>query len=281
MNRPVAVGAALTAIALSACPAPDPGPCGLLAWYETVSGAVLSVDRCTGRLALGTRSDPEAYLPASPEGHPPLAWADDSIQTRMVQGRFVFEGSFDSWHRFPGEGSFTAVGVWAGGDEETPATLFVGPGPGDSIALQLTTTAPVDRLSFAFGCRDEERWYGTGARPQGTDHTGTTQVLYTAEQGIGQRDYPLDELDLLFGRTGDTYFPVPWVLNDRGVGIAYGGTPVGRMNLCDRFAERDTLRIEVWDSTMTLLLFPSGSPRQAVADWTLASGPPVAAPDWA
>ena len=268
-------------LALSGCPTDDEVPCGLRPYYENVSGALLSIDRCSGRLALGTADAPEAYLPASPAGHPGLAWAKDDLETRMVQGRFVFEGTFGGWNRFAGEGSFPAVGTWSSGDEAVPGTLFVGPGPGDSIALQLSTTGDVDRLSFAFGCNDAERWYGTGARPQGTDHTGSTQVLYTAEQGIGQRDYPLDELDLLAGRTGDTYFPVPWALNDQGVGIAYGGTPVGRMHFCDPFAERDTLRIEVWAPTMTLLLFPSGSPRQAVSDWTLAGGPPAAAPDWA
>jgi len=281
VSRALLAGALVAAAVLAGCPGPEQVPCGLLPYYENTSGAVLSIDRCTGRLALGTAEQPEVYLPASPNGHPGLAWANDDVSTRMAQGRFVFEGPFDTWHRFTGEGDFVAVGTWAGGDDEVPATLFVGPGPQDSIALQLTTTGDVDRLSFAFGCREEERWYGTGARPQGTDHTNSTQVMYAAEQGIGQRDYDLDEFDVLNGRTGDTYFPVPWALNDAGVGLAYGGTPVGRMHFCDPFAERDTLRVEVWADTMTLLLFPSGSPRQAVADWTLASGPPAAAPDWA
>ncbi len=281
MRAVAALGMALSALTLSGCPTDDEVPCGLLPYYENASGTLLSMDRCTGRLALGTADAPEAYLPASPAGHPPLAWAVDDIETRMVQGRFVFEGVFDTWHRFAGEGTFPAIGTWAGGDDDVPATVFVGPGPGDSIVLQLTTTADVDRLSFAFGCNESERWYGTGARPQGTDHTASTQVLYTAEQGIGQRDYPLDEIDLLEGRIGDSYFPVPWALNDQGIGVAYGGTPVGRMHFCDPFAERDTLRIEVWDNTMTLLLFPSGSPRAAVSAWTLASGTPAEAPDWA
>ncbi len=272
---------AVVALLLTACPAPEPLPCGLTPIYETNTGAVLSMDRCVGKLALGTADDLEAHLSASAAGHPGLAWARDDLETRMVQGRFVFEGTFGDWNRFAGEGDFTGIGGWEGGDEEVSATLQILPGERDSIWLHLRATGGVDRLSFAFGCRDDERWYGTGARPQGTDHTGTTQVLYMAEQGIGQRDYPLDELDLLNGRTGDTYFPVPWTLNDRGVGIGYGGTPIGRMHLCDPFAERDTLRVDVWSDEAFLGLFPSGSPRQAVADWTLETGPPADAPDWA
>ncbi len=271
---------ATLSLLLTACEPPEP-ECGLLPVYETNSGGRLYLDQCTGRMSVGDADDPERWLPAAGAGHPTLGWADDDIVTTMRQGRFVFEGVFDVWRSLDGAADLSQPGILFTGSDDTPASLLYGPGPQDSIHLRLEVGGAPDRTSIAFGCTEGERFYGTGARPQGTDHTASSPLLYAAEQGIGQRDYDLDEFDVLNGRTGDSYFPVPWTVTDRGVGVAIGGTPMSRMYLCDPFNERDTARFEVWGETLDLFIFPSGSPRQAVSDWTLASGPPVAAPDWA
>lgn len=256
---------------LTGCPVEQ--ECGLLPVYE--GGAVVSMDACTGQLALGTADDPQARLPVAPEGASPLGWADDDLVHSMSQGRYTFEGVFGLWKGFGGGTVEGATWTSEGGD-----VLTVSEGPRGSTRLRLEAAGEVDRVSIAFGCNDGEHFYGLGARPQGTDHTGTTQLLYTAEQGIGQADYPLYESDLLRGRTGDTYFPVPWTVTDRGTGVAIDNDQVGRMYLCGE-DEPNVLRFESWGQSIDLLLFAAASPRQAVADWTLASGPPVAAPDWA
>ena len=124
-------------------------------------------------------------------------------------------------------GRFDGPGRWIGTVNGAETSLQVGPGPRDSIHLQLEVAGQPDRVSLAFGCNEGERFYGLGARPQGTDHTGTSPMLYTAEQGIGQRDFGLDEFDFLNGRTGDSYFPVPWTVTDRGLGVAIGAGSTG------------------------------------------------------
>lgn len=263
---------------LAACPQPEP-TCGLAPVYADATGTLLSLDSCTGALALGSEEQPEGLFPAVPAGRPGIAWARDEVDVTMNQGRFTFEGWFNPWKGLA-SGSQTAIGLWEGGTEDVPASLAVGPGPRGSIHLRLDVLADVDRVSLALGCPEGRRFYGLGARPDGTDHTGKTRMLYTSEQGIGQEDYRLDEFDFLRGRTGDTYFPVPWTVTDAGTGFAIGGFPVARMYLCGE-DEPGVLRFETWGSTLDLYVFAAGSPRQAVGDWTLASGPPAPAPDWA
>ena len=279
--RPRFLLVSLFPILLAACPGPPEVVCGLLPVYETPQGAQLYLDQCTGRLSVGTADDPERWLSTAPGGHPTMAWADDDIAVSMRQGRFIFDGIFDLWRSLDGEAALAQPGLLLSGTEQAPAALMFGPGPRDSIHLRLEVGGDPDRVSLAFGCSEGERFYGTGARPQGTDHTGTSPMMYSAEQGIGQTDYDLDEFDVINGRVGDSYFPVPWVVSDRGLGVAIGGTPVARMYLCDDFGEVETLRFEAWAGTIDLYVFPTASPREAVADWTLASGPPAPAPDWA
>ena len=266
-------------LALSGCDDEVP-PCGLTAVLEVPgTGGLVGVDACTATVSLGDATDPVRWL--SPlEGRPALAWADDDVAVTMQQGRYVYDGLFGAWNR-PGDGAF-ADGGWAADDGSMSLAWSVDP----RGAARLSVTGPpgADRVSIAFACDDSERWFGLGARPDGTDHTGKSSLLVTAEQGIGQDDYPLDEINLLRGRTGDSYFPVPWVVSTSGAGIAIDGTPIAGVDLCEAGFQEDSprqLRFEAWGSSMDLLLFPAESPREAVAAWTLFDGPPAAAPDWA
>jgi sulfoquinovosidase len=266
------------AVLLSGCPQPEV-VCGLAPVFEvTETLTMLSIDPCTGAMAIGTEAELEALVPAAPASAPPLAWTTDEIETSMNQGRFTFEGWFNPWVQ-PDHGEFVSFDAWQGGTDDVVAQLAFGPGPQGSIHVRLDVLAEVDRVSVAFGCVQGQRFYGTGARPDGTDHTGKEQLLYAAEQGIGQVDYDLDDFDFIRGRVGDTYFPVPWTVTDDGVGFAIGGTPMARMYLCGE-TEPDVVRFETWSNNLDLYVFPSGSPRQAVSDWTIASGPPAPAPDW-
>ena len=245
-----------------------------------VGDAVLSVAPCTGAFALGTELDPGAWLQPLDDGRPAVAWAHDELTTEMVQGRFTFVGSWGNWVG-PKEGSLLGLGTWSGeGEDGTVATVFVGAGPEGSLSIHAEVTGEPERISLAFACRDGEHFFGLGEQLDGTDHTGKTRLLYTSEPGIGQSDYPLDERDLLRGRVGDSYFPVPWTVTDRGLGLTAEGTNPVRFYLCGA-EEPGVLRIEVWDDLMELDLFPGPTARDAVAAWTRASGPPVAAPDWA
>ncbi|MEE2829268.1 MAG: TIM-barrel domain-containing protein [Myxococcota bacterium] len=263
---------------LAACP-PTEVPCGLLPVLEDPgSGSELLFDRCTGRLSLEKLDGGESPLPPAPEDSPAIAWTTDELTVSMTQGRYVFDGIWGLWQAL-GEGRLEEAG-WIVDDNDHPASLTWKTGEAGSIELSLEVEGEVDRVSIAFGCRDGERFYGTGARPQGTDHSGETVLLYTAEQGIGQTDFDLDEFDFLRGRTGDSYFPVPWTVTDRGLGAAIGGTPIARMYLCGA-EEPGVLRFEAWSNRLDLQLFPAESTRQAVGAWTLTSGPPAPAPDWA
>ena len=278
MIRPSRCLLPVALLLLSGCPGAET-PCGLTPAYEVTGSLIMfSLDPCTGAMSFGTEAEPESLVPAAPEGSPPIAWASDEIDVSMNQGRFTFEGWFNPWDQ-PAGGDFVGVGAWQGGDDEVTANLVYGPGPRGSIHLRLDVLAEVDRVSVAFGCKQGQRFYGTGARPDGTDQTGKERFLYAAEQGIGQVDYGLDDFDFIRGRIGDTYFPVPWTVTDDGVGFAIGGYPVARMYLCGE-TEPGVVRFETWADNLDLYVFPSGSPRQAVSDWTIASGPPAPAPDW-
>ena len=269
----------LAALPLVAC-APTSDPCGLTAVFEDVTdGAILAMDECTGALTLGDSEDPARWLGPPPSGVPALSWADDDVTHTMLQGRYSFEGTFGAWSDVD-EGRFVTFSDWQGTIGGRPALLSFGPGPGPSVHIGFEVAGAPDRVSVAFGCRDGERFYGLGARPDGTDHTGTTRLAYTAEQGIGQRDYGLDEIDPFEGRTGDSYYPVPWTVTDRGLGLGLGGDAVAGFSLCGE-DEPGVLRVESWDSRIDLFLFPAEDARDAVGRWTLASGTPASAPDWA
>ena len=276
---PALLTAALAGSLLSSCTtAPD--PCALTAVFEVIAdGAVLALDECTGQMALGDSEDPARWLAPAPSGVPALSWADDELVHTMIQGRYKFEGTFGDWAPMD-TGQLVTFSDWQGTIGGRPALLSYGPGPGPSVHLGLQVAGDPDRVSIAFGCKDGERFYGLGARPDGTDHTGKTRMAYTAEQGIGQRDYGLDEIDPFEGRTGDSYFPVPWTVTDRGLGVGMGGDAVARMYLCGA-DEPGVLRIEAWDDRIDLFLFPGADARDAVSRWTLASGTPAEAPDWA
>ena len=269
----------LAALPLVAC-APTSDPCGLTAVFEDVTdGAILAMDECTGALTLGDSEDPARWLGPPPSGVPALSWADDDVTHTMLQGRYSFEGTFGAWSDVD-EGRFVTFSDWQGTIGGRPALLSFGPGPGPSVHIGFEVAGAPDRVSVAFGCRDGERFYGLGARPDGTDHTGTTRLAYTAEQGIGQRDYGLDEIDPFEGRTGDSYYPVPWTVTDRGLGLGLGGDAVAGFSLCGE-DEPGVLRVESWDSRIDLFLVPAEDARDAVGRWTLASGTPASAPDWA
>ncbi len=258
----------------------DALPCGLVAVLEVPgTGGLLGVDACTSTVSLGDASDPVRWL-APLEGRSALAWAVDDVAVSMQQGRYLYDGLFGAWN-LAGDGDF-ADGGWAADDGSMSLSYSVDV----RGAARLSVRGPedADRVSISFACREGERWYGLGARPDGTDHTGKKSLLVTAEQGIGQVDYPLDEIELIRGRTGDSYFPVPWVVSTSGVGIAIDGTPIASIDLCEPGFLEDSprqLRFEAWGNSMELLLFPEQSPRDAVAAWTLFEGPPAPAPDWA
>ncbi len=272
---------ALLVPSLSAC-VEEEQPCGLQTMFEVFDpDATFSMDPCTGALAVGRADDPGAILPPAPDGTPFIGWADDDIDVRMVQGRFVFEGPGFGWWTAAPSGRFNDVGSWRTTTSDgREISLLYGPGPGGSVRLDLLVSGAPDRVSIAFGCNDGERFYGLGARPQGTDHTGTSPMLYTAEQGIGQTEQRLDELNIIQGRVGDTYFPVPFTVTDRGTGIALADEHVGRMYLCGE-DEPGVLRFESWSEGLVLFVFPEDGPRDAVGTWTTVSGPPTTAPDWA
>lgn len=272
-----AVLLSLPLVALIGCSSAPP-PCGARVVLETSEGAQLRFDPCEGQLSLGTEADPERWLVAKTDGRAPLAFAEDDVTVTMRQGRYLFEGVFGTWSGSR-QGEIGEDDTWTSEDEST--TLRWWEGEAGSIHLLLERSEDASRSSIAFGCKDNERFFGTGARSQGTEHRGTVPWFYAAEQGIGQVDYPIYELDLLRGRIGDTYLPVPWVVTDRGLGVGIVGEPqIGRAYLCAD-AEPDTLRFESWDRHIELQLFPGASARETVSEWTLASGPPVAAPDWA
>lgn len=242
----------------------------------------LFLDTCRGALSLGDAAAPDGWLPAAPAERPAIAWAWDAVDVAMSQGRFTFTGPFGPWEGAV-QGQRTESGGWVGwgpdGEAGPSATLDFAPGPEGSVALSLRVDGGPSRVSIAFGCRPGERWFGLGARPDGTDHTGKDALLYASEPGIGQSSYPLDEFDLLRGRIGDSYFPVPWIVSDEGVGLGLGGTSIVDFGICGE-SEPGVLRVEAWDDALDLYLWPGGSARETVAAWTRAPGPPAPAPPW-
>lgn len=275
------------ALSLAACEAPDAAACDPVR-VSADDQPALWLRTCTGALSLGGAELADEHLPAAPDSAPAVAWAWDDVAVSMNQGRFTFAGPFGAWEAARA-GIRTEDGGWVGwgpdGEAGAEARLDFAAGPEGSVRVRLSVqspdgSAPPDRVSLAFGCRDGEHFYGLGARPEGTEHRGKKALLYASEPGIGQGEYPLDEADILRGRIGDSYFPVPFTVTDRGVGIGVGGTPVVSFGLCGA-EEPGVLRVEAWDSTLDLYLWPGGSPRETVAAWTLAAGTPAPAPPWA
>ena len=148
---------------------------------------------------------------------------------------------------------------------------------GTDWVYSLTATAHGARVSHVaidFAASPSERFLGTGERSNAVDQRGNevlNRVLdgpYTLKQAAVQPYVPAPGWNL---RPDATYFPVPWVLSTRGVGVLLD-------NLTDStfaFAtpdRPDSWRAEVAATQLDLRVFSGPAPADALRRMTAAVG---------
>ena len=156
---------------------------------------------------------------------------------------------------------------------------------GTDWVCSLTATAhgaEASHVAIDFAASGSERFLGMGERSNAVDQRGNevlNRVLdgpYTPKQAAVQPYVPAPGWDL---RPDATYFPVPWVLSTRGVGVLLDN----RADSTFAFAtphHPDSWRAEAAAARLDLRVFPGPGPADALRRMTAAIGrqPAVRAP---
>lgn len=83
--------------------------------------------------------------------------------------------------------------------------------------------ADVEALGIAFEATPDERFFGTGERASAVEHRGTTVENYVSDGPYQEEERPVIGIFVpppgFRERDDATYYPVPWVLSSRGLGV--------------------------------------------------------------
>ncbi len=155
-------------------------------------------------------------------------------------------------------------------------------GAGDAVdlAIDLTATGDLNRISAAFACRPDEHFLGLGGQSWDVDHRGWTVPLWVTEDGLGK--YADDDYhdDWPFkGSRHDTHTPMPVLLSSAGYGLVVETDAYVKVSLCDEADEK--ARVEVWDRHLRLRLFTGKDPTAIVERMTAWLGRPKMPPPFA
>lgn len=162
-------------------------------------------------------------------------------------------------YRGAGDAALTVVASVAAAGEATRLELSVSGVPGgSSIAVPLR-------------CDEESTFYGFGEQYAAAEHRGQAFDLFVGEQGIGRT---------AAGDSHRTYYPMPWWLDARGVGVLAETHRRALVDLCATDPEVAWLEVEQGEE-LELLVFHGPSPLDVVRQLGARVGRPLALPAWA
>ena len=148
------------------------------------------------------------------------ARATRAIETAKTRDRLTAVVETDD-----AQGRRLAVGVAVDAEGVLAVTIGIVGGP----------TSDVIALGAAFEARPEERFFGFGERANGLDHRGDVVENYVSdgpyqedERGVAAVLIPKPGFR---ARDDATYFPVPWLLSSRGVGVLVDNPEVSYFRL--------------------------------------------------
>ena len=150
---------------------------------------------------------------------------------------------------------------------------------GDGI-VRLRMAASASQSGVAFAAEPGERFVGFGERSNAVDHAGKEVENYVSDGPYRQEDrnYVKATTPPWGDRPRDdaTYFPIPWALSSRGVGVLLANDETSRF----RFGEAREWTADVDSGTLELRVFAGPRPADALERFTATVGrqPPPATP---
>jgi alpha-glucosidase (family GH31 glycosyl hydrolase) len=148
-------------------------------------------------------------------------------------------------------------------------------------AVHLRAPAGAKSVAISFPAARRELFTGFGERSNAVDQRGREVIDYTADGPFLERDRAIAgavvpdwaELD----RPDATYYPVPWLLSNRGYGVLVDNDETSRFRLAGR---RWTVQVEA--RRLDLRVFAGPRPADALRRFTAATGRQPAPPaPWA
>jgi len=167
----------------------------------------------------------------------------------------------------------------ASADGELVINLSVA-GPRVRISLSAEGSAVKNKLGAAFALPEGERFFGLGERFATFDHRGQSLYSWAEEGGLGAgEDAPAAAQNPYPNGPSMTWFPVPFLLSNRGYGLFADTTARVEWHLG---SERpDAWRVAANARRIDLILYVHDSPLETLRDYTADTGRPAPPAPWA
>ncbi|MFT5429462.1 MAG: alpha-glucosidase [Myxococcota bacterium] len=245
---------------------PDAGPLDPL----TEAGFPLSVNASTGTFTLGPLT---GYAGGGGAYAAPFTSRNAEAVVRFLLGFYTFAEDDAQWtaHRASGSTELSADGAEL-------SIEVIGEG---TIALTVTAPEGQNRVSLAFECPSDERFFGFGGQSPRLEHRGYRVPIWIQEQGLSKTEEKReDQFDLTFaGAPYDQYYGVPFFISPRGYGALVDQNERTVFELCTETSK--AWRVETWSNSMRLVLFSGPEPTTVLERATAYWGRPPNVVDWA
>lgn len=167
-------------------------------------------------------------------------------------------------------------------------TVEVRPSAHDAVEVVVAVVGAgprvIDAVGHGFVAGAGERWMGFGERSDAVVRASGAVEAYVGEGPYQDHEYPF-LYPLIPGwalreRADATYYPVPWALSTRGIGVLVDNDEVAYHRL--RPGGRPQWSIEVEAAVLRYRVFPGPTPLDALARFSAATGrqPTPARPWW-
>ncbi len=140
-----------------------------------------------------------------------------------------------------------------------------------------TTTAgqSVNRITLNLTCNSSDHFYGLGEQFNSFDQKGNIVGIWAQDHGFLQ-DVPSSSN--FNAALHATYFPEPFMLTSKPAGILISSTVYSKFDLCA--SNQRQARIEIWDSSMDIILISDTDPIHIIQDFTGIVGRQPLSPPW-
>jgi len=136
------------------------------------------------------------------------------------------------------------------------------------------STSDVEALGVAFVAEQDEGFFGTGRRDIGPDLRGQVIENYVGEGPYQFEEYPVIRAIIppwsIRQRPEDSYYPIPWVLSSRGVGVSIENDETSYFRFATERADAWSLEVEATE--LRLRFFGGNSAAGALAGYSAHYG---------
>ncbi len=146
-----------------------------------------------------------------------------------------------------------------------------------SVSLAMSIAggdADVEAVGIAFAADADEGFFGTGRRDVGPDLRGRVIENYVGEGPSQFEEYPILRLAIppwsIRQRPEDSYYPIPWALSSRGVGVSIENDETSYFRFGTEDAQAWSLEVEA--TALRLRFFAGPTPAVALNAYTAHYG---------